>query len=141
MPSLHFSLVVSAGAALLIPACTPQEMPEVNEGRDLFMAFCADCHGVTGRGEGPMGRSMDPVPADLTLLSARNGGELPESDILSKIDGYAHGGTTGPSMPQFGDFLGGDPLPYDTGDGVLTPTPRKLVALIEYLETIQVASF
>lgn len=137
MSSFRFSYLISGTAALLIAACTPEEMPEASEGRDLFLAYCADCHGVTGRGDGLMAEVMDPLPADLTLLAARNGGVLPIAAILSKIDGYAHGGTIGPSMPQFGDLLGGDPVPYDTGDGMMTPTPRKLAALMDYLETIQ----
>jgi hypothetical protein len=40
-------------------------------------------------------------------------------------------------MPEFGDLLQGDLIPFDSGDGIQTPTPRKLVALVEYLETIQ----
>jgi hypothetical protein len=40
-------------------------------------------------------------------------------------------------MPEFGALLDGDLVPLDTGDGVLTPTPRKLVALLEYIESAQ----
>jgi hypothetical protein len=44
----------------------------------------------------------------------------------------------GPGMPEFGALLEGDLIPFDSGDGILTPTPRKLVALLEYIESIQV---
>ena len=40
-------------------------------------------------------------------------------------------------VPEFGELLKGDLVPLDTGDGVMTPTPRKMVALLEYLESIQ----
>jgi hypothetical protein len=40
-------------------------------------------------------------------------------------------------MPQFGALLQGDLVPVEV-DGVLTPTPRPLAALLSYLESIQV---
>jgi len=137
MPAIRFSLFTRVAAVLLIAACAPEEMPEASEGRDLFMTNCAVCHGADGRGNGPMATAMDPLPTDLTVIASQNGGALPVADILSKIDGYAQGGITGPSMPQFGDLFRGDLVPFDTGDGVMTPTPRKLVALLEYIEGIQ----
>ena len=39
-------------------------------------------------------------------------------------------------MPEFGADLSGDLVPLDI-DGVLTPTPRALAALLAYLESIQ----
>ena len=63
--------------------------------------------------------------------------EMPRAKVLSMIDGYARSDLDGPSMPEFGELLKGDLVPLDTGDGVLTPTPRKMVALLEYLESIQ----
>jgi mono/diheme cytochrome c family protein len=138
MPAFRVSLITGAAAALLVAACAPEEMPQASEGRDLFMTNCAVCHGADGLGNGPMALAMDPLPADLTVIASQNGGTLPVAEILSKIDGYAQGGITGPSMPQFGDLLRGDLVPLDTGDGVMTPTPRKLVALLAYIDTIQV---
>jgi hypothetical protein len=40
-------------------------------------------------------------------------------------------------MPEFGLLLEGDTVPVDVGDGVFTPTPRPLAALLVYLESIQ----
>lgn len=46
-------------------------------------------------------------------------------------------GLPGKEMPEFGALLEGDTVPVDVGDGVLTPTPRPLAALLAYLESIQ----
>ena len=53
------------------------------------------------------------------------------------IDGYERAGQPGQEMPEFGLLLEGETVPVDTGDGVLTPTPRPLAALMVYLESIQ----
>lgn len=134
------SFALSACAALLIAACAPQEsMPQPDDGRSLFLSNCAVCHGNDAKGDGPMARAMSTAPKDLTLISVRHGGKFPRARIMSTIDGYAHSKTmTGPGMPEFGALLEGDLIPYDSGDGRMTPTPRKLVALAEYLESIQV---
>lgn len=131
------SLTFGACAAGLIAACTPEEMPEASDGRGLFIANCAVCHGADAKGDGPMARAMESAPSDLTLIALRNGGTFPAVKVLSTIDGYTKSSISGPNMPEFGALLDGDLVPLDTGDGVLTPTPRKLVALLEYIESIQ----
>ncbi|WP_439123970.1 c-type cytochrome [Marivita sp.] len=133
-----FSLMIGASAALLIAACTPEEMPQASDGRALFMENCAICHGVSAKGNGPMSKAMANAPPDLTLIAARNDDDFPRVEVLSAIDGYTKSAPTGPDMPEFGALLEGELVPLDTGDGVLTPTPRKLVALLEYLESIQI---
>ncbi|MBL9058194.1 MAG: cytochrome c, partial [Rhodobacteraceae bacterium] len=40
-------------------------------------------------------------------------------------------------MPDFAPMMTGDLVPYDGGDGIETPTPERLVALAEYLKTLQ----
>ncbi|MHA6326033.1 c-type cytochrome [Roseivivax sp. CAU 1753] len=112
-------------------------MPTEAEGARLFVEYCVVCHGTGGKGDGPMARAMTKPPLDLTLLSVRNGDVYPARKVLSTVDGYARSDLSGPGMPEFGDMLSGDLVPYDSGDGVLTPTPRTLVALTEYLRTIQ----
>lgn len=138
MPANRISFALAAMVTLGLSACAVEDMPQASEGQELFMTNCAVCHGADAKGNGPMAAAMDPLPSDLTTIQARNNGVFPVSQVLSKIDGYAQGGTTGPSMPQFGDLFRGDLVPIDTGDGVMTPTPRKLVALLEYIEAIQV---
>ena len=39
-------------------------------------------------------------------------------------------------MPEFGPAMADDLVPLEV-DGVMTPTPRALAALLSYLESIQ----
>lgn len=118
-------------------ACAPVDMPEPPEGAALFSENCAACHGKTGRGDGPWSAGMKPAPSDLTQLAANNSGDFPRAHVLSVIDGYDRTGLPGKDMPEFGLLLRGDTVPIDVGDGVLTPTPRPLAALLAYLESLQ----
>ena len=134
-PIQRLGLGLAALAALA--ACKPNEMPEPDDGRRLFVENCALCHGRQGLGDGPAGAGLKPGPADLTRISARNGGRFPRAEVLSTLDGYSRVDFPGAGMPEFGELLRGDLIPVDVGDGRPTPTPRKLVALMESLESIQ----
>lgn len=132
MIDLRWSLVVPMVAGLV--ACTQNEMPGPEEGAVLFAENCAACHGYRGEGGGALvGGQKAP---DLTMISARNGGEFPRARVLSQIDGYGRGKVSADVMPQFGALLEGETVPVEI-DGGLTPTPRPLAALLEYLESIQ----
>jgi mono/diheme cytochrome c family protein len=129
-------MVILTGLALAAAACAgTASMPEPSEGRALYLDNCAQCHGPAGRGTGPWAQAYDPPPADLTRLE--RDGQFPRAHVLSVIDGYDRTGLPGKEMPEFGALLEGDTVPVDTGDGVLTPTPRPLAALMVYLESIQ----
>ncbi|MET4127472.1 cytochrome c [Roseovarius sp. MBR-6] len=127
--------LVTLMTALGLAACVQAvSMPEPAEGAALFAANCAQCHGAGGRGDGPWAKGMVPPPSDLTRLG---NGAFPRARVLSVIDGYDRTGLPGQEMPEFGLLLRGDTVPVDVGDGVLTPTPRPLAALLAYLESIQ----
>ncbi|MET4101782.1 mono/diheme cytochrome c family protein [Roseovarius sp. MBR-78] len=132
---MQYSLAPLIGA-LGVAACVQAvSMPDASEGAALYAANCAQCHGAGGEGDGPWAEGMMPPPADLTRLS--KDGTFPRAHVLSVIDGYDRTGLPGQEMPEFGLLLEGDTVPVDVGDGVLTPTPRPLAALMAYLESIQ----
>ncbi|KIN61679.1 putative cytochrome c family protein [Sulfitobacter noctilucae] len=135
MQTLSLSLGAATGLAILI-GCTPVSMPEPQEGAAFFAANCTSCHGADGRGEGPGAAGLSPMPTDLTLLARANGGAFPTARALSYIYGDPEGGHLARVMPQFGGAMADDLVPVEV-DGVLTPTPRALAALLVYLESIQ----
>ena len=130
-----YKVLVPCAVLAGLVACTETSMPEPSEGARLYMENCAQCHGASGVGDGPWADSFETPPSDLTALTVD--GVFPRARVLSVIDGYDRTGLPGKDMPEFGLLLQGDTVPVDVGDGVLTPTPRPLAALLAYLESIQ----
>lgn len=128
----HFLLV-----PIVLSACIATEIDTSAEaGAMAFQANCASCHGVDAKGGGSFGAQLIRQPPDLTRLSARNGGDFPRDYVLSTIDGLTRGEHFSAAMPEFG---AGDmgPTVIVEEDGLGTPVPALLLALSEYLETIQ----
>lgn len=114
-------LIVAAG-------CTPQTV----DGRKEFVENCAACHGRTGVGDGPMAANLIREPSNLTTLAERNNGVFPRDYVMSTIDGLNRDPHFSGAMPEFGEG--------DMGAQVMvgrTPVPAKLLALTNYLESIQ----
>ncbi len=128
-----FSGLIGLGMAAVLAACAT----EVETGRANYNSLCAGCHGPTGKGDGPAAAGLAERPADLTQISARNGGVYPLVEVMAKIDGYAKGEPHYGAMPAFWPLLEGRTVLVETDEGVLTPTPEPLLALAEYIETLQ----
>ena len=45
----------------------PANQESVKVGEKLYITNCAGCHGISGKGDGPVGLTLNPRPADLTL--------------------------------------------------------------------------
>lgn len=135
MKATQGAALTGLAMAALIAACAPQ-ISDQARARNDFNALCVDCHGPDGRGSGPAAEGMTPHPVDLTQVAARNGGVFPRLQVMGHIYGFTPGRSESP-MPEFGDLLEGPTVPYDAGDGILTPTPVRLVALMEYVEAMQ----
>lgn len=119
---------------LTLAACAP-EQKTVN-GKAAFMSQCAACHGDGGAGNGPAAAGLTPPPANLTTIAARNGGVFPSDRVMSAIDGFNRGQHFSDAMPRFGDGDMG-PLVMTAEDGNPVPVPAELLALSNYLESIQ----
>jgi mono/diheme cytochrome c family protein len=80
----------------VIGACnTSVVAQELDAGRSEYQAQCASCHGIDGKGSGPISGELKTPPTDLTTLAKKNNGVFPISVIYEVIDGRkvvkAHG--------------------------------------------------
>jgi mono/diheme cytochrome c family protein len=117
-------------------ATRPTEVVAV-QGRDLFLRYCASCHGVGGKGDGPAAAALQPSPADLTRLRKRYGEENPLRQTIAAIDGRrqvrAHGESR---MPVWGEIFERDMRERYLGwPQATTIQQERLIA--EYVMTLQ----
>ena len=135
MAKMMRGAVVAVVAGLILVGCVPKGKETLDPKQD-FSDYCAACHGASGKGDGVAAAGLKKKPADLTVLSAKNHGDFPTTRVMAQIWGYA--GAKGQGvMPDFAPLMAGEMVPYDGGDGIQTPTPVRLVALAEYLKTLQ----
>lgn len=137
-------LIAVFGLAACVPSTAPVSYAAASDAQtskttsaEDYAAYCSACHGAGAKGDGGMAGELAKKPADLTRLSARNGGAFPTTRVMAQIWGYAGAKARG-IMPDFGPLMGGETVLYDGGDGIDTPTPARLVGLAEYLKSLQV---
>ncbi|HEX7295308.1 MAG TPA: c-type cytochrome [Pyrinomonadaceae bacterium] len=79
---------------------------DVDGGKEMYLKYCASCHGITGKGDGPVSRDLKVKVPDLTVLKHSNHGMYPTDRVLSSIDGSrsvrAHGDR---NMPVWGEVF------------------------------------
>ena len=101
-------------------------------GKEMFTEYCASCHGLSGRGDGPAAQALKTLPANLTTLSARNGGLFPELRVMESVKAGpfpAHGSAEMPIWgPIFSAMRSG---PNDAEVQLRTHN------LMEYIRTLQ----
>ncbi len=109
-----------------------------NFGKSLFVTSCASCHGVDGKGKGPLSGDLKVATPDLTVLVKKNGGIFPFSAVYEVIDGRKEYGAHGTrDMPVWGDLYTPLQLPLShryTSEAVVR---TRILALIDYLNQIQ----
>ena len=77
-----------------------------DSGDEMYKEYCADCHGKTGKGDGPAAAALKTPPPDLTLLAKNNGGKFPAHHVRSIIDmGVAEAAHGTKDMPIWGPLF------------------------------------
>jgi mono/diheme cytochrome c family protein len=102
-------------------------------GMQMYINYCASCHGVDGRGNGPAAAALRIPPTDLTVLSKNNHGVFPETHIVTVLQYGAEFPSHGSAeMPVWGPIFG----KMDT----VNPQVKQLRIsnLIRYLKTLQI---
>lgn len=135
----HNITYVSILTASLALSPTPGTTQDVNleAGEALFTENCAACHGAEAHGDGPAASGLSTQPPDLTQIAARRDGVWPLFEVMSIVDGYTQGTTPREDMPILTALTEGPMVDLDIGNGLTTPVPANLLAVADYLESIQ----
>jgi len=104
----------------------------MTEGGVSYNLYCQSCHGSLAKGDGSVAELLTIAPADLTLISARRGGEFPAEEIHKIIDGRQDVRAHGSDMPLWGDAF---KRTEETDDEAVVK--RKIDGLVVYLQAIQ----
>jgi mono/diheme cytochrome c family protein len=125
-------IAIASASTLRAQRQTPPLILDSISGRDSFEFYCASCHGMTGKGDGPMASALKTRPSELTSLARRNGGAFPRDRVLAIVTGngrqvQAHGSS---DMPVWGPIFRG-----------LDPSERRveqrLENIVEHIESLQ----
>ena len=127
------------GTIALAPGDTLGQADDEHLGLTEYEIACMPCHGIDGRGTGPVAKHLRIPPSDLTQLAKSHNGRFPRSRINEFIDGRAlveaHGAR---EMPVWGDRYRRIVLPGETRRDADHRARSRIRALVRYLEGMQV---
>lgn len=82
-------LLLAFFCSTTVHATRERRTPSIHtiNGADIFRDYCAACHGLDGRGNGPVAPALRFKVPDLTQISKRAGGKFPSARIRAVIEG------------------------------------------------------
>jgi mono/diheme cytochrome c family protein len=135
------SILVLVLALLSVGVCLSQQTTvkkvpiqhtSPGSGEEMYVAYCAVCHGNDAKGGGPAASALKVAPPDLTTLTKRNQGVFPRDRVYQTINGQtvlsAHGSK---DMPVWGAL-------FHSLDAHDSWTALRLKNLTDYVEVLQV---
>jgi mono/diheme cytochrome c family protein len=109
---------------------TPIARTSPSSGAEMYVNYCASCHGKDGKGNGPAAAALKKAPTDLTQLAKANGGQFPATKVYVSISGEfgvpAHGSG---QMPVWGEVF--------SQSGGAAESKLRLTNLTNYIQSIQ----
>lgn len=115
---------------------TPALAQDAKVGAALYDLHCSVCHGLEGRGKGPLAPALLLQPPSLHDLAQRKGA-FPMERVVTRIDGRDPLVSHGSPMPIYGPFFEGDDTPLKTETGQPIMASRPIADLVAYLLQIQ----
>ena len=101
-------------------------------GPEMYTSYCAVCHGLDGKGNGPAAEALKVPPPDLTVLARKNGGKYPSDHVTSAIQGDLHMPAHGSKeMPVWGNLFWG------MSQGHSSEVQLRVGNLNKYIESLQ----
>jgi mono/diheme cytochrome c family protein len=135
-------IAVALLAAVAATGVAAQQRPAAQRdmGKIEYETNCASCHGMQGKGDGPLKPFLTRSAPDLTQLARGNGGVLPVSRIYSVIEGSTEPSAHGTrDMPIWGreyktraaEYY--QEMPYDPD----TFVRARVLSLVDYIARLQ----
>jgi len=101
-------------------------------GKQMYVNYCAACHGSDGKGGGPAAPALKAPPTDLTALSQNNKGKFPVYHVESVIRGESEPPSHGDKdMPVWG------PVFLNMSQGHSSEVQQRISNLTKYIESLQ----
>jgi mono/diheme cytochrome c family protein len=111
----------------------PAPITSAASGKEMFVNYCASCHGTDAKGNGPAASALSVAPADLTGLARKNGGKYPAMRVTSVLRGEANLAAHGnKEMPIWG------PVFFRMSGGREAEVTQRISNLNRYVESLQV---
>ena len=136
-----FVLLLCIGPALVVMAlpisarAEPARQFPTSAGPAIYQERCASCHGLGGKGDGPVAPALKVAPPDLTTITRRAGGTFPAARVFQVI---AYGGSISAhgsqSMPVWGKIFS---VEGGRGERGALHSRRTVLQLKRYLENLQ----
>ncbi len=135
LTALAAAVVVGMGYAQQTTAkvTIPVNRTPAYSGKQMYTSYCASCHGVDGRGNGPVAAELKVAPADLTVLSKEHNGKYPSAHVMAVLhfgtETSAHGTA---EMPIWGPIFGN--MDHGTSQDVETLRVSNLARYVQALQ-------
>ena len=132
-----FAAIAMLGVMLAAPVTAPgsEKQSAEDPGKTLYRRYCASCHGVSAKGDGPLAGVLKTPPTDLTRIARDAGGTFPFWETMRVIDGTrtvrAHGDS---DMPVWGQIFRDE---SEWGLARRAEVQGKLTFLTDYIRSIQ----
>jgi mono/diheme cytochrome c family protein len=141
-PRIGFLLLPVFAVALLVATLgwsqektikkTPIQHSNSTSGKQMFGDYCAPCHGLSGKGDGPAASALKTPPSDLTQLAKKNNGKFPMDHVMNDLRQGSSLASHGSSdMPVWGPLF----KSLDTTNPVLVD--QRIRNLSVYIESLQ----
>jgi mono/diheme cytochrome c family protein len=86
---------------VLLPRFSAAE--DQGEGKRLYQSYCTGCHGASGKGDGPAGKTLPVKPADHT--NGRKMSQYSDEHLMTVISKGGASVGKSPQMPAWGAVL------------------------------------
>ena len=129
--------------ALSVVGLTSFDASAISLGEFEYRNSCVQCHGASGKGDGPLAGYLTKSPSDLTVLQKNNGGVFPVNRVYSIVEGSENVRIHGPrDMPVWGARFRArvqddEDSGFSSDEDIRDYSRARILALIEYLSTKQ----